>query len=76
MDAFRRADVTAGKQGNHHRPEQLADHQCFPKLETELLVPIVQHVTTAIQVSAVLHRGVARHLRHPTRARMACDAAQ
>src|SRR5438445_1747270 len=46
------------------------------KLATELLVAIVQQVTTAVQISGVLHRGVARDLFHPPRVRMARNAAQ
>ena len=36
----------------------------------------MQQVTTAVQISCVLHRRVARHLLHPVRVRMAPDAAQ
>src|SRR5262249_38675071 len=36
----------------------------------------MQHVTTALQISCVLHRRVARHLLHPARVRMARDTAQ
>jgi len=47
----------------------------FPELAAEFLVAIVQQVTTAVQISCVLHRRVARHLLHPARVRMARDAA-
>src|SRR6185295_8247430 len=50
--------------------------ECFPELAAELLVAIVQQVTTAVQISCVLHRRVARHLLHPARVWMARDAAQ
>jgi hypothetical protein len=41
-----------------------------------LVITVVQQVAAAVQISSVLHRGVARHLFHPARVRMACDAAQ
>src|SRR5262249_19159119 len=53
-----------------------ASRKCLPKLAAELLVAIMQQVTTAVQISGVLHRCVARHLLHPARVRMAGDAAQ
>src|SRR4029450_5883941 len=48
----------------------------IPKLAAELRVTVVQQVTIAVQISSVLHSGVAGHLLHPTRVRMARDAAQ
>src|SRR5262249_37621062 len=53
-----------------------ASRKCLPKLAAELLVAIMQQVTTAVQIYGVLHRCVARHLLHPARVRMAGDAAQ
>jgi hypothetical protein len=34
-----------------------AGGECFPKLAAELLVAIVQQVTTAVQVACALHHG-------------------
>src|SRR5262245_34705163 len=53
-----------------------AGSEGLPKLAAEFLVTVVQQVTTTVQIPGGLHRCVTRHLLHPTRVRMARDAAQ
>jgi hypothetical protein len=64
-----RVGVQIGTSRWDRRALHTADRECLPKLAAELLVAIVQQVTTTVQVSCILHRCVTRHLLHPARVR-------
>ena len=62
--------------GRDWRALHTAGRECFPKLAAELPVAIVPQVAAPLQMPAILHRRVARHLLHPAGIGMLRDSAK
>jgi hypothetical protein len=48
--------------------------QGLPEFSAELGIAILQHLATAVQISHLLQRRIARYLAHPARIRMIADS--